>query len=150
MSQQLIWMGALAASGVAEGVTQIEHTLVAAVAGPTFGYQDADGTPGTDGSFTPDVSAGIRIVRMLFGGAVSSATFGMEGQNQPDNDSSWRQVRVTGTFQGGFQTRTFIRANANSYNPTGFPNETAWGYGPITDGFIAGNSYSVFIDDRIG
>ena len=140
--------GAAAASG--EGASQIEHTLVAAVSGPTVGYQDADGTPGTEGSFTPDVSDGIRIVRVVFGGVVASVTFGMEGQFRPDNDDSWRQVRATGVFVGGQNTRIFVRANAASYNPSGFPNETAWGFGPTTDGFIIGNTYQVFIDDRIG
>ncbi len=96
------------------------------------------------------MSSGIRIVRLVFGGAVASVTFGMEGQGHPDNDSSWRQIRATGVFLGGQNTRIFVRANAASYNPDGLPNETAWGFGPTTDGFINGNSYSVFIDDRIG
>ena len=130
---------------------QTEHTLVAANAGGiTQGYSDNESTPGVIGSFTPSDSDGIKIVRMLYGGIIASVTFGMEGNGRPDNNNSWRQIRATGVFLGGQNTKIFVRANANSYNPQGFQNETAWGFGPVTDGFIIGNSYDVFIDDRIG
>ena len=141
---------AAAGNGGTTPPVQIQHTLVAAIIGPTFGYQDADSVPGIDGSFTPNVSSGIKIVRLVYGGDISTVTFGMEGQFRPDNDNSWRQIRATGVFQGGQNTHIFVRANANAYTPDFFLNETAWGFGPTTDGFINGNSYQVFIDDRIG
>lgn len=141
-----------AASGEGGDVPgQRQHTLVAGNAGGvTQGYSDNDSAPGLIGSFTPVNSDGIKIVRLLYGGLIASVTFGMEGNGRPDNNNSWRQIRATGLFLGGQGTKIFVRANANSYNPNGFTNETAWGFGPVTDGFIIGNSYTVFIDDRVG
>ena len=129
---------------------QIEHTLGAVTAGVTVGYQDADGTPGTDGTFVPVNSAGLKVTRMTMGGGVPTFVFGFEGNNVPDTDASWRQIRITGTTESGTFTTTFTRSAANSYEPTNPVNETQWGFGPLSDRFINGNSYQVFIDDRIG
>ncbi len=143
--------GAAAASAIAgePPPVQIEHTLVAAnLDGVTIGYLDKAGGPG-GGTFTPRESAGVEIIRMTYGGTISTVSFGMLGSFFPDNNSSWRQIRAIGTFQGGFNTKIFVRANAEFYIPDN-DNETAWGFGPVTDGFIIGNTYSIFIDDRIG
>jgi hypothetical protein len=121
------------------------HTLDAVVSGPALGFANVIGL--VFGSFTPANSSGLAVGRLTYGGSLNAVSFSFRG-NQVNSDATWRQLRVTGQFQNGQQTKTLLRTDSSfaGYNAT--TDETSWGLPEFTDAFVSGRSYTVEILDR--